>query len=184
MIGTSANTNSLSPLSLSLSLSLSHAHTYSSVMIDTRVAFSNLDVSFDGWHPGRFFKPGVYLLMIDAWHPGCFFKPGVYPLMVDTRVAFSNLGCILWWLTVDTRVAFSNLGCILWWLTPGLLFQTWGVTLVPTLSSAVLFGCKSVGLKLMVIVDVCLTTTYLLLHPEVYLYEALLPCLLHVQSIC
>ena len=96
------------------------------------------------------------------WHPCCFFKPGVYPLLTDTRVAFSNLGCIL---------------C---WLTPGLLFQTWGVTLVPTLSSAVLFSCKSVGLKLMVIVDVCLTTTYLLFHPEV----AMQPCLLHVQSIC
>ena len=77
-----------------------------------------------------------FVKSIGCWHPGCFFKPGVYPLMVDTRVAFSNLGCILWWLTVDTRVAFSNLGCILWWLTPGLLFQTWGVALVPGLSSA------------------------------------------------
>ena len=137
-------------LSHSLSLSLTHTHT------------------LQWWlTPGLLF-PTWGVSLADWWlTPGLLFQ--TWGVSLDD-----------WWLTPGLLFQTWGVSLADWCLTPGLLFQTWGVTLVPALSSAVLFSCKSVGLKLMVIVDVCLTTTYLLFHPEV----AMQPCLLHVQSIC
>ena len=144
-------------------------------MIDTRVAFSNLGCISWWLTPGLLF-PTWGVSLADWWlTPGLLFQTWGVSLddwWLTPGLLFQTWGVSLadWWLTPGLLFQTWGVSLADWCLTPGLLFQTWGVTLVPTLSSAVLFSCKSVGLKLMVIVDVCLTTTYLLFHPEVAVY--------------